>query len=279
MKTIAEIQQQIIDAKTAQPELAGLNSTSKTAVWRLWTYLIASIAWLQYKAWEVFASEMDETIAAQKLYTLRWWQQKVLSYRHGQDLDTFGSYSDAGLSPQDIAQRQVVKSAAVRVVTTNNVTWLLIKAAKQAGGKLQPLSIQEKSGLEAYINDIKPAGTGVEVFTGNADKLQLSADFYYNPLVLDSAGKRIDGTDDRPVLHAVRSYLQNLAFDGVVRVSDLADILQGVSGCANRQAYVRRCATTYETPKNFTDITAQYVSVAGYMDIDEDDFSVNYISG
>ena len=72
--TIAEIKNIILAEKAKHRELDGLNSPSKVAIYNLWAYVIAVVAWTQYQFFEVFKTELNEQIAAQKLYTLRWFR-------------------------------------------------------------------------------------------------------------------------------------------------------------------------------------------------------------
>ena len=179
MNTIAEIKASILAEKAKHPELAGLDSTSKTAVWQLWAYIIATVAWVQYQFFEAFKTELEDKIAAQRLYTLQWYQQQALAYLHGVALDretgryisTPSTGSGTEMSDDAIAQAKIVARAAVIEVEIKKRKHLFVKVAKLDDGTLAALTEAERAGLEAYFNIVKPAGTKLVIASKEADRL------------------------------------------------------------------------------------------------------------
>ena len=82
-RTLQEIEAQIIAEKDTRPELAGLTSTSATAIWRLWVYIIAFAIWTQEVLFDKYQAEMRDMIDDLRPGTLRWYQQKCLEYQFG----------------------------------------------------------------------------------------------------------------------------------------------------------------------------------------------------
>lgn len=277
--SIAEIKQQMLDAKAEYEELNDLDSTSKTAIYNLWAYIVAFVIWLQYQFFETYQKEVEEKVAAQKLYTLLWFRDKALEYRHGHDLDeATGEYDDEGYTEEQIETAKVVKRAAVIELELENRKFLFVKCATESGDELTPLSNDQITGLEQYFALIKPAGTKIVIFSDDPDDLQLEVDFYYDPLVLTETGSRIDGTANTPVQDAIRNYLENLKFNGEFSIAELEDILQALSGCADGEAYIRSAAANYETPENFQQITSTYIANSGYMQILDENLTINFIA-
>lgn len=275
---IEAIKKQIIAAKENYEELNGLSSTSKLAIYNLWAYVVASVVWLQYEFFETYKKEVDEKVAAQKLYTLLWFRDKALEYQHGHALEELtGTYDNEGYTEEEIEAAKIVKRAAVVELELENRKFLFIKCATESGEDLAALSAEQFSGLEQYYALIKPAGTKIVIFSDQADGLQLEVDFYYNPLVLTDTGARIDGTANAPVQDAIRMYLKNLRFNGEFSIAELEDILQALPGCASGEAYIRSAAANYETPENFQSITATYIANSGYMEISDENLTVNFI--
>ena len=277
MKSIAEIKAAILAEKAKHQELIGLNSPSKVAIYNLWAYVVATVAWVQYQLWEVLQVELNDLIRQQKLYTLYWWQNTALAYRHGHALnEATGSYLDDDYTEDAIAAAQIVSRAAVIELEVNNRKHLFVKVAKTENDTLAPLAADELSGLEQYIARIKPAGTKVVLFTGPPDQLRLTLDYYYDPLQLTETGTRIDGTSNSPVQDAIREYLQVLKFNGEFTISDLEDRLQQLPSCAESEVYVRAAEANYKTPAEWETIADSYVANSGYMEVLDENLTINF---
>ena len=279
--TIEEIKAQILTKKAEYSGLDELNSTSKVAIYNLWAYVVAFVIWLQYGFFETYKAETDEKIKAQKVYTELWFRDQALNYRHGHQLVKEGynlTYSDEGYTEAEIAAALVVKRAAVVELEVTNQTFLFIKCATEIDGVLAKLTDAQKQGLADYYKRIKPAGTKLEVFSDDADKLKLEIDFFYDPLVLTETGTRIDGTNNEPVQAALRNYLQNLRFNGEFSTAELEDILQSVSGCSDREAYIKNAQYSFQTPDAWLTIENTVVANSGYMQIIDADLTINFIA-
>lgn len=285
--TVLEIKQQILSKKTEYESLNGMDSTSNVAIYNLWAYIVAFVMWTLYQFFELFKSETDEKIRSQKAFKELWYQAKALEYRHGHPLEKVlvpGSeesfnleYLDDNYTQEEIANALVVKRAAVIELEITNQIILFVKCAAEEGGQLSKLTDGQIQGLVDYFRRIKPAGTKLQVFSDKADDLRLTIDFFYDPLILTENGTRIDGANNTPVQDAVREYLENLRFNGEFSLAELEDILQGLSGCANREAYITAAERNFQTPENWETINNLVVANSGYMDITDENFSINFI--
>lgn len=273
MPTINDIKQQILAEKDSQEALQGLNSTSNVGIYNLWAYVVAMVIWLQYQFYDQFKADMNVMIREQKQYSRQWFRTKALEYRHGEDLP---DDSDEYPTQVDENTELPVTRAAVEERELQNRKHLFIKVAT-GSDELAPVSEAVKLGLEEYFAHIKPAGTKIILFSEVADDLRLSIRFYYNPLILDNTGARIDGEDDAPVQNAIRSFLKDLPFNGELRLSNLIDILQNVEGCADRDVYIDEAYYRFGTLTSFQLFTSNYFSNAGYMVIADDDLYIEFI--
>ncbi len=70
-RTVTEIYNDLLAQKEATPELAGLTSTAKTAIWRLWLYIVAYVIALHEALWDKKANELTE------LAKIHWWAQRA----------------------------------------------------------------------------------------------------------------------------------------------------------------------------------------------------------
>ena len=266
--TIDNLKNQILAEHDNQAALSGADSSSKVAIYNLWAYIVAFCMWSIYKAWDIFKIEMDQKIREQKLYSLLWFRNMALEYRHGHPLDeTTGIYTGEGYTEEEILAAEIVARASVNEIEINKRKHLFIKMAKEVNDKLVKLDDAEKAGVEQYFARIKPAGTKIITFSDDPDELKLNITFYYNPLILDQNGARIDGSDNEPVQTAIKDYLSNLKFNGEFILSELVDILQNIEGCADREVYIESAEANYLEPAEWNPIESSYIANSGYMEI------------
>lgn len=278
--TKAEIKAQILEEKLSYSSLDELNSTSNVSIFGIIAEIVATIAWVLYSFHDLFVIEYNEKLSREKRYKLLWYRDRALEFRYGQEIIN-DEYNNDGLTDAEILAMQVIKRAAVIELELNNRKNLFIKlATEDANGDLAPVSDEIKAAVEVYFSDpehgIKVAGTKIIIFTDVADDLKLDIEFFYNPLVLDENGARIDGSDNTPVQTVVRDYLKNLKFNGEFNIARLEDLLQEISGCSNREAYVRNCEANYLSPPSFQEVTDSYVANSGYMIVSEDNLSITF---
>lgn len=277
-RPIDEIYNEIVATKDTFPDLQGgapqndsftnlrteLSSNSKVAIWRLWAYLVALAIHTHEVLQDEFKAEVEQLVAASPAGTLPWYRDQVLKFQLGDSLQ----FIDERFQYAEIdSTKQIVKLCAVSDLPNGNV---VIKVAKLTNGLPAPLSTTEKSGLEAYLQKIKFAGTSFLIISENADKLKLQASVYYDGLFnLSDLKTRIEG--------AIQHYLQNLTFDGVFKVNSLIDSVQAVEGVTDFTIQVLE-ATYGNLP--YTPVNRVYTPNAGYLEIDSAfplSTNINYI--
>lgn len=220
-RSIDQIQAEIIASKDAQPELAAFNSTSKRAIWRLWTYIVAvSIAVLE-QLLDVFTTNVETIVSASAAASTLWIQSKMFAFQYDattpqivQLIDTIPQY------PTVDKTKQIITACSVTSDISNLVN---IKVAK--GSPLAALSSLEKSSAQGYINIIGMAGINYNVISLNPDKIYIDAAIYYQgqyAAIIQSS-----------VIAAINSYLEALSktnFDGSLKMSDLEAVIRNVAG-------------------------------------------------
>lgn len=227
-RTIQDIQNEILRAKDNEPALAELNSTSKTAIWRLWAYITAFVIWTLEKIFDNHKKEVAEALSEQKPHTARWYRNKALAFQYGFDLMIDSDkFNNTGKTEDEIENSKIVKYSAVTESETESR--LIIKIATEQGDELQPISTGQKSAFEAYMNEIKDAGVKITTINYLPDILKLQMKIYRDPLVLDENGQSIL-TGEKPVETAIKEYLKQLPFDGELVLAHLIDALQKVEG-------------------------------------------------
>lgn len=264
-RKIAEIQSSIIAAKNADATLSGLTSTSQTAIWLLWTWVVATSQWVLEQLFDAHKVEVSGLIAQQKPHTLQWYVTMAKAYQKGitlpPDTDTYSI-----VPPSDPTVLIVAYAAAVELTGL-----VRIKAAKVDSGSLVKLGA-DLPAFQAYMGRIKDAGVRLQITSDDPDTLQLALNVYYDPLILDSVGARLDGTSATPIKDAVKYFLENLPFNGLFVLNYLIASLQSVEGV--RIGEVVSAQAQYGLLP-YTGIPVEYLPDAGYMVLDETFFDAN----
>ncbi len=270
-RTIAQIQQDIINAKNADTTLSGLTSSSDVAIWRLWTYIIAFCQWTLEVLFEEHKAEVNSIISNQKPHTLQWYVAMSKLFQLGVTLPP-----DTDRYPTVSPSAQIIKYAAAEELITGYVR---IKVAKLSGSVLSAISAGDLSSFGSYMNRIKDAGVRLQLTSDPPDNLHLKTNIYYDPLVLDSSGTRLDGSSATPVEDAINIFLANLPFNGLFILNRLIDAIEAVEGVIICSVVLAE-ATHASLP--YTSISYEYLPDAGYMVLDHTYFSTtgynNYIA-
>jgi hypothetical protein len=257
-RTIDEIQQSIIDAKNADPMLSGLTSTSRSAIWRLWTRVVAFCQQKLESLFDAHKSEVNGILATQRPHRPQWYAEVAKKFRFGEALP-----ADTDTYPDDAAPGSEIVAYAAAVELTN---LLRIKVAKVSGAVLAPLSTPELTAFSAYMNRIKDAGVRLQLTSGNPDNLRLQVNVYYDPLVLDNTGARLDGTAASPVKDGINFFLNNLPFNGIFVTNDLIRyVTENVEGVEIFD--ILAIQANYGSTA-FVAFDPQYIPDAGYMVLD-----------
>ena len=243
-RTIAEIEQEIDAAKAAQPELDNLNSSSNTAIWKLWRYIVAA-------AHHTLEKLVEEQAAKAISGTTDWYAQRVLEFQYG-DTISLVDYHPEYLVPDE--SKRIVSQVSV----TDVYGAVLIKVAKGEVGSLEPLSTDEQAALISYINQIKFAGVNTVLINQSADLLHFGADIYYNG--------QLDLTEFKTTVeNTINSYIQGLPFNGVFYTNKLIDKLQEVEGLNDVKI---NTLNVLPSGGSYKSIDRAYTPAAGYFEVD-----------
>ena len=259
-RSIDEIQQSMVDAIAADPVLAPVStSTSKTALWLLWTRIVAACAWTVEVLYDTFIGEVNETIATLKPHTLRWYASIAKKFQYGYSLPADDDvYDNSALTEDEIAASLIITYAAV---TEGNDKVLRVKVAKQTTD-LTPLSDPEKTSFTEYMERVKDAGVKLQIDSLPADSLKIGLKIYYDPLKLNASGARIDGSSTTPVQDAIETFLKNLPFNGTFVLTYLLQAIQEVQGVVIASIVT---AETKYAGFPFVSVDVKYVPDAGYL--------------
>ena len=262
-RTIAQIQAQIVATKQAQPELAGLTSTSKRAIWNLWTFVIATCIGIFEQLLDSFLTSVETQVNASAGASILWLQAKMFQFQYDattpqvvQLINTVPQY------PVVDATKQIITACSVTSSLSNQVT---IKVAKS--NPYVALVSAELTAAQSYINTIGAAGITYTVISLNPDKLYVQASIYYQG--------QYSTVIQQNVIAAINSFLQNLSitnFNGSMKISDLEGVIRNVAGVNDvilNNVKGRDDASTFangvDLVLNNTVISRQWDTVAGYI--------------
>lgn len=277
-RTITEIYEIMLAEKAAQSALDGLTSTSITATWRLLFYIVAVCIWALEKLYDLFKLEVNEIIATKNPHQARWYVEMAKKFQYGYTPVAEKDYYDnTGIDPALVLASQIIAYAAL--VET---PFIRLKVAKKVGADLAPLSGPELAAFVAWVLRFKDAGVKLKTSTitsTDPDNLKLTLRIKYNPLVLNSAGERLDATTLTPVKDGIKAYLANKSsedFNGLFSAQKLIDAIQAIDGVMDLS--VDSMQKKYGALP-FTTVDIDFVPDSGYLIIDDADLDITYIPG
>jgi hypothetical protein len=275
-RSISQIQQIMLDAIAADEVLAPVaTSTSKVAIFRLFTRIVASCIWTIEVLFDTLKQELNDLLATLKPHTLRWYARKAEAFQYGSSLPIDSDVYDNSLLTEDqINDSLIIKYVAVTESLVNGKIVLRIKVATESDD-LEPLTTPQLDAFTEYISRVKDAGVRVLIESNVADQLKMKIRIYYDPLILNSNGQRIDGSDLTPVQTAVDTYLKNLPFNGTFVLAYLTDALQKVDGVVI--PHIVEASAKYGALA-FTSIDVKYEPDAGYLRfVDDSDLTLEFV--
>lgn len=227
-RSITEIQNEIFANISANENLLVINSISASATFRRFVFVVAFSIWLLESLFDTHDLEVTTKLANQKSGRLSWYKTMALQFQYGFDLVTDKDYFVNGTATQEeIETSKIIKYAAVDESDVEKR--VIIKIAGETDGFLSPITPEQKQSFEAYIKEIKWAGTNTTVINYLPDRLYLNIQIKRDALVLDNTGMSIQNAN-HPVNEAIQEFMKELPFDGDLRLSALVDKMQKVPG-------------------------------------------------
>ncbi len=243
---------------------------------------VAFAVWVLESLFDVFRQEIQEKIDASKPFTLKWYKAVALAYQHGFSIDEDGDYINGSATEEQIKASKIVTQVAFEKAIIQGHGVLRCKTAKDQGGELVKLTPQELEGFDYYMNKKTAFGLRVVSISREHDRLQLSLKIWYDPQILDSQGRRKDGTNDTPVIDAINDYLRNIEFNGSFVKTYLTDALQQVPGVKIPKIISAESSWSSFTQNMESSLSAGLIeeirsTFAGYMRLDVDNSTFEYV--
>ncbi|WP_165020142.1 hypothetical protein [Dysgonomonas sp. ZJ279] len=247
---------------------------SAVSIERIMFYDIASSMFFNYQAFDQHAIDVNNILSQKRAHTPNWYAGMAVKFQYGYDLvEDTDTYDNSGLTEEQINDSRIVKFAAA--VPSINKSILYIKVATGSNEAKKPLSENELTAFKAYIEHIQDAGVHIEIINAPADEMYIEMDVYFNPLILDKQGKRLDGSSDTPVQEVVKKYIHNLLFNGLYTNAKLIDMVQTVHGVEFPELKI--AASRYGLYVDFKEIDAKEKAHAGYYTIKDENLRLRFL--
>lgn len=258
-RTVQQIKQQMLDAKNADPALVNLTSTSQTAKWNLYYFIVASCIAIFEQLQDIFKTDLETIAASAAPSTPQWTRNKVLKFQTG-DVAELNTSTFVIEYPTVNTANQILTRCAV--ITAPNRT-VLIKVAKN--DPPEPVSAPELAELQSYVETFNPAGIAFSIINEDSDKMAVEATIYYNG--------QYSAVIQTNVEAALNNYMANLPFNGVITTQAVVDAMQSAEGVSNvslSRIRVRRDTITLANSTQLFSLTGgvdavQYQTYAGYV--------------
>lgn len=276
-RSLTTIQQEIFNNIANNADLVGLTSTSKTAIFRLFIFVISYAILVLELLFDQKETEITTKINNQKRGNAPWYKMMALNFQYGfeliYDTDTFANL-DA--TDDEIEASKIIKYCSIKPSTETST--LIVKVASESGENLTPLTVDQNESFTEYMEEIKYEGVKLKIVSNPADILSLNMQIYRDVLLIDDQGnsKKEGG---RPVESAVNEYMKALPFDGELVLNDLIEHVRAVDGVANANITVAT-SKKYDVVTNaygsFQPINVRTIPESGYFQIDNFDL-VTYV--
>ena len=228
--SVKEIYDNIISYKNSREELDGLNSTSQVAIYTMWAYVTSVIVFTHEVLWDLFRVEIETAISQRINGTSGWYALKALEYQDGDVLQVLDGGTRLGYASV-IEDNQIITRAAYEDTVVGSEGQLDLKLATGEPDSLAPLTGSQRSSVEKYFNDIKFAGTNLNIVSIRADEVLINPNGDPTGTVaIYHDGARTNAKVQSDIEDAMDAFFINLDFNGIFYIEEFRDSLQVVDG-------------------------------------------------
>jgi hypothetical protein len=257
------IKQGIITSKNTYPSLAQIKFAeeggSVAGLFNLEADTFAQNVNILEQLFDLYQATNTEIAASAVPVTDAWLYEKILEFQYSSDPTNPQNVQLINLVPQypavDTSLRIISRAS---VVTAGNGK-VNVKIA--TGEPPQALSTAQITALQQYLKVIAGAGVKCNVTSGDADRLAVYAQVYYDGQYISSVQTDVEA--------AINDYLASIPFNGTIEISDIivkVKSVRGVNDFVITNCYARTSGAGFSTG---SPMARKYATVAGYI-IEED---------
>ena len=221
-RPIKEIYSEAIRERNKRLELNEFASDSKLSVMNGIMWTVAAVIYSFEAILDAFAIDISTAINNRINGTPTYYANALLQYQKGDTLivrEDGLAFGYASVDPSKCIITQVSYSESTSDV--NHDSKLIMKVATGSQGNLSAVSAEDLVMITAYINQLKFAGTRIEVISRNGDVLIPRVSVYYDGAVRES--EIYYAIDEK-----LKEYIMNVEFDSGVYVSKVLDAIKKV---------------------------------------------------
>jgi hypothetical protein len=219
-RTIKEIYNEAVRERNRRMELSEFSNDSKLSIMNGMTWAFAAVIYSFETLLDVFAIDISTTINNRINGTPTYYANALLQYQKGDVLTVREDGLAFGYASVDESKRiitQVSYSESTSDVNLDNK--LVLKVATGKKGNLSAIPPEDLVMINAYIHQIKFAGTRIEVTSRNGDVLIPRVSVYYDGAVMES--EIYDAIEEK-----LNEYVMNIDFDAGVYVSKVIEAIK-----------------------------------------------------
>lgn len=221
-RTIREIYNEALVERAKRMELSEYSSDSKLSILNGITWFVAAMIYTFEAILDVFAIDISETLNERINGTPKYYANALLRYQHGDQLIVRDDGLAFGYATQDTTKRIITQVSYSESTSDQNLdNKLILKVATGAKGNLSEIGAEDLAMITAYINQIKFAGTRIEVLSRKGDVLIPRVSVYHDGAVLES--ELYDALEA-----ALNEYMMNIDFDAGIYVSKIWESIRRV---------------------------------------------------
>lgn len=219
-RTINDIYKEAVEERNKRLELKEFKSDSKLSVLNGITWAFAAVIQSFETLLDVFAIDISNAMNNRINGTPAYYANALLQYQKGDTLVVredglaFG-YAAVDKTKQIITQVSYVESTQDEKLDST----LILKVATGEQGKLAMIPKEELLMINAYINQIKFAGTRINVISREGDVLIPKVTAYYDGAVTEA--EVFDNIEEK-----LNEYIMNAAFDSSVYTSKIMEVIK-----------------------------------------------------
>jgi hypothetical protein len=219
-RTIKEIYAEAVKERNRRWELSEFTSDSKMSILNGITWAFAAVVYSFETLLDVFAMDISTAINNRINGTPVYYANALLQYQKGDELVVREDGLAFGYASIDETKRIITQvSYSESTDDVNLDSKLVLKIATGQKGKLSAIPPEDLVMINAYISQIKFAGTRIEVFSRKGDVLVPRLSVYYDGAVMEA--EIYDSIEEK-----LNEYVMNIDFDAGVYVSKVMDAIK-----------------------------------------------------
>ncbi len=221
-RPIRDIYAEAIKERNKRMELNEFASDSKLSVMNGILWVVSTIIHSFEAILDVFAIDISSTINNRINGTPTYYANALLQFQKGDMLTVREDGLAFGYASVDTTKRIITQVSYTESANDDGLdNRLILKVATGEKGNLSAISAEDLVVINAYINQIKFAGTRIEVISRMGDVLIPRATVYHDGAVRES--ELYDAIEE-----SLNDYVMNIEFDSGVYVSRVLEAIKKV---------------------------------------------------